>query len=375
MTLRRLVEHLKTEAVRVAVLCAAGPARERGEKPGYIAEVRSLPLPFQHEYRLPGGLSRDLKRELLAEPDTLIHLGAPDTLAASCLRFAGKHGIPVVSSFHSNIVSYFKYLGLPAFVERLGWRYFRWFYGRCDQVYVPTDSMRAELERHGVRANYLPWPRGVDRSRFTPARRSTAWRSGLGIGPDDVVVLFVARLKWEKNIRLLARVMERLHDESSRVRTVVVGDGVGRGYLARSLPKTRFTGHLAGDDLATAYASSEIFLYPSTTDTFGNVTLEAMASGLPAVCADAPGSRSLVRDGVTGFLADPGSVQAFCDRVLALARDDELRSRMSEAAVAASRDYDWEAVMRMICGYYDDLYAARHAPPSPEPGAAAPGDL
>jgi glycosyltransferase involved in cell wall biosynthesis len=329
--------------------------------PDHLAELPSIPLPFQHEYRLPSGLSRTLKREILAEPDTLIHLGAPDTLAVSCLRFARKHNVPVVTSFHSNIVAYFRFMGLPSVLEKVGWAYFRWFYGNCDQVYVPTDSMRSELERHSVRANYLPWPRGVDRGRFSPAARSGSWRSELGIGPRDVVVLFVARLRWEKNLKALCRIIERLHAASRSIATVIVGEGVAYDYLVRSLPETRFTGRLTGQELAKAYASSDIFLYPSTTDTFGNVTLEAMASGLPAVCADAPGSRSLVQDGVNGYLVDPESLDAFGERILRLANDEALRARMSTAALESSRRYDWDSVMRCICAYYDDLYRSRHA--------------
>lgn len=369
-TLRRLVDYLRSDGVHVTVLCGArrpaaaevadGKSRQPGV-PDRVAQVPSIPLPFQHEYRLPAGLSSALKREILSEPESLIHLGAPDTLAVSCLRFARKRGVPVVSSFHSNIVAYFKYMGLPAIVEKLGWAYFRWFYGNCDQVYVPTESIREELERHGVRANYLPWPRGVDRERFSPGSRSENWRAALDIAPNEVVVLFVARLRWEKNLKVLCRIMENLHAASQRVRTVIVGEGVAYDYLVRSLPQTRFTGRLAGRELAAAYASSEIFLYPSTTDTFGNVTLEAMASGLPTVCADAPGSRSLVADGVTGYLADPGSVDAFGEHILRLVNDEALRRRMSAAALETSRHYDWDRVMRRICDYYNDLHRLREA--------------
>ncbi|MGA8260628.1 MAG: glycosyltransferase family 1 protein [Arenicellales bacterium] len=363
MTLRRLVDFLRAGGVEVTVVCGARSTSDGSSHPDYIAQVPSVPLPFEPEYRLPGGLTRTVKRTLLANPDTLIHLGAPDTLAVSCLRFARRHGLPVVSSFHSNIVSYFRYLRLPRVLESLGWAYFRWFYGRCDQVYVPTESMRVELERHGVRANYLLWPRGVDRERFSPAHRCEEWRSTHGAAPEDIIVLFVARLKWEKNLKMLCRIIERLHARSPHIRTVIVGEGVAYKHLTQHLPETRFTGRLGGTELAKAYASSDVFLYPSTTDTFGNVTLEAMASGLPAVCADAPGSRNLVRSGQTGYLADPDSVEQFSDCVTRLAEDTALRRRMSRAAVQDSARYDWDSVMHAICGYYDDLYQHRHTGP------------
>ena len=139
----------------------------------------------------------------------------------------------------------------------------------------------------------------------------------------------------------MCRIIERLHAASRSIATVIVGEGVAYDYLVRSLPETRFTGRLTGQELAKAYASSDIFLYPSTTDTFGNVTLEAMASGLPAVCADAPGSRSLVQDGVNGYLVDPESLDAFGERILRLANDEALRARMSTAALESSPDTTW----------------------------------
>lgn len=362
-TLRRLADYLRAASVEVTILCGSSPVNDETVHADRVISVPSLPLPFEHEYRLPFGLTDAARREILSSPDTLLHLGAPDTLAVSCLRLAEKCDLPVVTSFHSNIVSYFKFLRLPRVLERAGWRYFRWFYGKCDQTYVPTESIRRELERNGVRANYLPWPRGVDGKVFSPRFYSDSWRAGLGVAPDDIVVLFVARLKWEKNLEMLRRVVSRLHDASPSVRTVVVGDGTAYDELTRTLPDTRFTGHLSGEALSTAYASADIFLYPSTTDTFGNVTLEAMASGLPTVCADAPGSRSLVDNGTTGYLANPDSVEDFSEKVMSLVKNKVLRRNMSRAALERSRHYEWDNAMRLISGYYNDLYNARQTRP------------
>jgi len=372
LTLRRMTRHLANRLDRVTVLCAPGRSDTHDcERDGAVLHtVPSLPMPFQPEYRLPAGLGRDAARMLTDTAGTLVHLGAPDPLAVAAMRHARRAGVPVVTSFHSNIVSYFRYLGLPRSIDRLGWRFFRWFYGRCDQVYVPTRSMQEELERNGVRAEYRLWPRGVDHLRFDPAKRSSRWRRRPGIADDELLVVFAARLKWEKGLKILAAVMERLNHSALGIRTMIVGDGVGRRELERRLPGTLFTGFLDAEALAAAYACADVFLYPSSTDTFGNVTLEAMASGLPVVCARAPGSKCLVRDGVNGYLVDPENVGAYVDAVQALAREPDLRRAMAAASRRLSLAYTWERAFALLEGYYAELWHDRGRRAYPIPVSA-----
>jgi len=367
LTLRRLTRHLIGCYPRVSMLCAARKESrqhlDQAVPPGVgLSTVPSLCMPFQPEYCLPIG-GRGAAQRLLAEhADTLVHLAAPDTLAVSTLSAARRAGVPVVSSFHSNIVSYFKYLGLPRCFEKLGWSFFRWFYGRCDQVYVPTRSMQEELERHGVRARYRLWPRGVDAQRFTPRRRSLPWRRALGVGDDELLVMFAARLKWEKGLACLAEVIEQLHRHEPNIKTLIAGDGVARDKLRKRLPETIFTGFLEGDELAVAYASADIFLYPSCTDTFGNVTLEAMASGLPLVCARAPGSSCLVEHGVNGYLVEPESSDEFSAAVLALSGDKNHRRSMARASWRLSQSYTWDGAMQTLDRHYQEIWQGSRSP-------------
>ena len=166
---------------------------------------------------------------------------------------------------------------------------------------MPTPSIQRVLEDHGVEGDYRPWPRGVDGQHFNPAMRSLTWRRARGVEDTQPLVVFAARLKWEKGLSQLATIIEMLNERRPNVRTMIVGDGVAYKHLSERLSNTIFTGFLESTELATAYASADIFLYPSQTDTFGNVTLEAMASGLPVMCARAPGSESLVIDKRNGF--------------------------------------------------------------------------
>ena len=161
----------------------------------------------------------------------------------------------------------------------------------------------------------------------------------------------------EKQLDTLAAALRLMGEGGIAHRTLIVGDGPERAALERQLPHAVFTGFLEGEELAEAYASSDIFVFPSETETFGNVTLEAMASGLPCVCADATGSRSLVVHGRTGYLAKPGRAQEFADHIAALARDPKLRRQMGEIARERSLGFSWDETMARIHGYYKSLLA------------------
>lgn len=350
ITLQRLAKYVESRGVRATVLCSA--SRGQYPLPAGVISVPSMPLPFQSEYRFPFRLTRQAKEAIASVPNTLVHVGAPDGLGIAAMRLARRIGLPVVSSFHSNIVSYFKYLSIPKVFEHLGWAYFRWLYRQFDQVYVPTPSMMEELSSHAVNGNFLLWPRGVDPLVFNPTHRSETWRKKLGINPGDVIVLFVARLKWEKGLQVVSAVCREIHATQPRVRTVIVGDGVGYAPLRAQLPNTIFTGELSGEALSVAYASADLFFYPSITDTFGNVTLEAMASGLPVICADAPGSKSLVQHGVTGFLAEASSISEFINRIRQLSENVDLRRSMAGSTLQAAQRYSWEETFDMLWQYY-----------------------
>ena len=188
------------------------------------------------------------------------------------------------------------------------------------------------------------WARGVDLQRFDPAKRDPAWRSAHGVAADEPMLLFASRLVREKRLATVIGMAERLRSGPPH-RIAFVGEGPERPMLEAALPDAIFTGFLVGEALPTAYASSDIFVFPSDTETFGSVTLEAMASGLPTLCADATGSRSLVEPGVTGFLEPADDDEAFARRALALIQDPALRRRMGDAARERSRLFSWNAAM------------------------------
>ena len=354
LTLNRLVGFLERRGVEVLVFAptADKPALEHR---GRLISVPSIPLPARPEYRLAPGLPGHLKRQLLDfEPD-LIHIAVPDLLGHAALSLAERHNIPAVASYHTRYETYLKHYWYLAGLENVLKHILRRFYGRCREVYVPSKSVREVLLADGLKDNFKPWPRGIDTERFAPSNRSREWRMRHGIGADELVVLHVSRLVREKRLDTLTAALNRIN---LPYRAVVVGDGPDRAFAERQLPHAVFTGFLDGDELSAAYASSDIFVFPSDSESFGNVTLEAMASGLACVCADATGSRSLVVPGVTGFLARADDADAFAAHITNLAKDQALRRRMGEAARGRALAFSWDETMARLLGYYRALLGA-----------------
>lgn len=371
LTLNRLVEHLQQQGADVRVFAPTVDDPAIDDHAGSLTSVPSLPVPGRSEYRLSLGLTPSVQEALDEFDPTLYHIATPDLLGHNALRHAQATDTPVVASYHTHFSSYLKYYHL-GLLKTPVWSYLRSFYNQCRQVYVPTHAMAEVLREHGIDSDLRLWPRGVDTDRFTPTRRSNEWRHTHDIGDDEAVVAFVSRLVWEKGLDVYADVIERLERQGVFHRSLIVGDGPAREELESRLPNTIFTGFLEGTELARAYAASDIFLFPSDTETFGNVTLEAMASGLPTVCADAAGSRDLVEDGTTGRLCPPGNVEAFTDAVCTLVVDDIRRDRMGTAARKRAQDFTWPAVLDRMSRYYDEVLAHH---PSPSRRAPTPAGV
>lgn len=316
-----------------------------------VRPVRYVRFPLYPDYRvsLPQ-LTRGLRTDLEAFDPELVHVVSPTPGAAWAQRWAARHGVPVVASFHTHFVSYFRYYGVRR-LERFGWWALRKFYTRCERVYAPSVSIIEELRREGIGAVEL-WSRGIDLRGFSPEHRSDALRSEAGAGDAIPILLLVSRLVKEKDLADLVAVDHELRRRGVAFRLVLVGDGPMRAELEARLPGAHFAGHSAGTELSRWYASADVFVFPSTTETLGNVVLEALASGIPAVVVDRGGPQDLVEHGVNGFVARANDVDDIADRLEPLLRDPSIRSRMARAArdSAASREWD-EINGRLISSY------------------------
>ena len=321
--------------------------------PSSFSEVLypGVPIPGYAMLRLGLPARGALLRAWRAERPDVVHVATEGPLGWSALSAADALGIPLASSFHTNFHSYSKHYGFN-FLTRPALAYLRWFHNRTRITLSPTDALNAELTADGFRGMRL-LSRGVDTDHFTPAKRDPALRAAWGAGPDDPVYLHVSRLAAEKNYALLFRAWSQIRDAHPRARFVVVSDGPLRKKLQRAHPWAVFTGFLNRDDLARHYASADVFLYPSLTETFGNVVTESMASGL-AVCAyDYAAAARYLRHRENGWLVPLDDEAAFLSSSLAIAAGGpELRQRLGLAARATAENIPWS---RVIDGFARDL--------------------
>lgn len=356
--LNHLMRHALTEGAQVRIYSPTTDA-PAFEPAGDLVSVPSWSLPGgRGEYRLARGLPRRIKADLAAWRPNIVHVSAPDILGHRALGWARAHGLPTIASLHTRFETYPRYYHLGFTEPLIVWLQKR-FYNRADQVMVPSPSMAALLRDWGVRTPIGTWSRGINHARFNPARRDMAWRRSLGIGDDQVAVGFLGRLVLEKGLGVFAEVIGALKARGVPHRVLVVGEGPARDWFARQVPEAVFTGFQGGDDLARAVAGMDVFFMPSVTETFGNVTTEAMAAGVSVVAARATGAIDLVEDGVTGFLVPPQDVQAYADAIQRLIEDPALRAAAGKAGHARVQGYEWDQVNAAMMDAYEALLARR----------------
>ena len=311
----------------------------------HVGDLVPVPsIPIVPPYRLALGLPPSIKEDLARFWPNLVHIATPDLLGFAAQEWARRRKIPVVSTFHTHFGSYLTYYHC-GFLNPIYVRAIRWFYRRCQTVYVACQSMIDELQKTGIDANFMEMPFGVDTSRFTPSKRSETWRAKWGFAPSDIVLLFVGRLVWEKGLATFADTVKQLDSRNVPHRVLVVGEGPAGADFKKRLPHAQFTGRLMGDELPTAFASADIFFFPSASETFGLVSLEALASGLPAVVADATGSKDIVRHEVDGLVCPTENVLAFSAAVERLIHDPKLRQTMSQSGPQRANEFRWPIVM------------------------------
>ena len=348
--LNRLVGYLLSQgaAVRIYSPVVAEPAFPAT---GDMVNVPNFPIPARSEYRFPIALSARVRRDLAEFAPNVVHIASPDTASHRAVTWARKRGVPVLASVHTRFETYFRYYNL-GFFEPVMEAILRRLYRRCDALVAPSESMAQVLRSQRMNYDVDIWSRGVDREIFHPGRRDLAWRQGLGIGDDEVTVGFLGRLVMEKGLDVVADTIDELRRRGVAHRVLVVGEGPARQWFETRLPEAVFTGFQGGADLARAVASMDVLFNPSITETFGNVTLEAMACCLPVVAADATGSESLVDDGVTGRLIRPGAVHAFAEALRGYIENETLRTAHGVSGEVRSLDFSWDRINQAVADTY-----------------------
>lgn len=355
--LNRLVGYLLRQgaAVRVYSPTVEEPAFE---PTGDLVSVPSVPIPFRSEYRLPLALTGRVRRDLASFNPNVVHLASPDIVAHRALSWARRRNIPAVASVHTRFETYLAYYHLEM-LEPAARALLRRFYGRCDAILPPVESTAAVLRAQRMNKYISIWSRGVDRAQFNPDRRDLGWRRKHGIADNEAAISFLGRIVIEKGLDVFVDAVDALSARGAPHRVVVIGEGPARPWFEQRLPNAIFAGHQVGEDLARALASSDIFFNPSVTESFGNVTLEAMACGLPVVAAAATGTNSLVRDGENGTLVEPNDIEGFANALEAYIRDPELRRRHGEAGLAFAETMDWDRVNSAVLNVYERVIERR----------------
>jgi glycosyltransferase involved in cell wall biosynthesis len=348
--LNRLVGYLLRQGAQVRVY---SPVVEHPAFPptGDLVNLSSFAVPGRAEYRIPTHLSRKVRRDLAQFAPNVVHVSSPDPGAHRAVSWARARHLPILASVHTRFETYPRYYNL-AFIEPLVEALLRRFYRRCDALVAPSESMAQVLREQRMNYDIDIWSRGVDREIFDPARRDMAWRRQLGIADDEVVVGFFSRLVMEKGLDVFSDAIDELRRRGVAHRVLIVGDGPARDWFGSRLPDAIFAGFQSGDNLARAVASMDVLFFPSITETFGNVTLEAMASGLPVVVAAATGSESLVYDNRSGRLIRPGAIREYADALEAYIADPALRAAHGAAGEARSREFSWDRINQVVADTY-----------------------
>jgi glycosyltransferase involved in cell wall biosynthesis len=351
---RRIADLLARSGHAAAVVAPAYPD-DRERRPGEL-RVPSLPFPPYPAIRLSLPLRRRVARFLDAFEPHLVHVATEGPLGFLGRGWALRHGVPLVTSYHTDFPQYARHYG-GGRLEPLVWRWLVWFHGPAVMTHTPGAAVRDQLVARGL-SRAVVWGRGVDSRHFRPERRDADWRRALGVRDEQAVVLHVGRLAPEKNLGLLIDAWRLAAPQlGGRAQLVIAGEGPDGARLRAALPDARHIGFLDRDALAALYASADVCVLPSRTETCGLVALEAMASGLPVIAADAGGFRESVRPGWNGFLTPIGDPAAMARHIVDLATDPVLRTQLAAGARATAVERDRRAEDDELLDQYRALAA------------------
>lgn len=351
-TMFNIIERIPRDDFDFFFFCGVPPA-EAFDHPVMTVPTFKIPCNSTYEVAMPFLHMHKIYKQLDEYRPDIIHVASPSPLGNVALWYAKKHNIPTIGIYHTHFISYVDYYlkSVPLVLSPIKKQVVigqRKFYDKFDRIYVPTLQMIKDLGGYGFDTERMVlWQRGLDHSVFHPGRRDVAYMSAL-TGNTKPNVIFASRLVWEKNLQTLVEVYNALRKEGSPYNLIIAGDGVARVELEKQMPEAVFTGSVPQEELATLYASSEVFVFPSISETYGNVVVEAMACGCPAVIAAGGGSQSHVTDGVNGYLCSPIDADSYVRALRAVIEVEEKKDSLVAGAIAYTRDLDWD----VLCARY-----------------------
>jgi glycosyltransferase involved in cell wall biosynthesis len=345
MTLGRMVDGLQMRNHRIQLIRPRQHADDAPQPTATLTEhlQRGIPLPRYEGLKMGLPAKAALTRLWTLQRPDVVQIATEGPLGWSALAAANKLRLPVASDFHTNFHSYSSHYGF-GLLRRAIVAYLRKFHNKAAVTLVPTEGIRRELAASGYE-NLEIVGRGVDTRLFHPGRRDATLRARWGAGTDDPVALYVGRLAAEKNLALVFHAYDVMREAQPATRLVLVGDGPERTLWQAKRPDAIFCGTQTSEALAAHYASGDVFLFPSLTETWGNVTIEAMASGLAVVAYDCAAAEAVIRHGENGLKAMPEDAAGFLREAAALAPDHTLQRRLGVAASACAAQLSWDAIV------------------------------
>ncbi|WP_054939935.1 glycosyltransferase family 4 protein [Paenibacillus ihuae] len=355
-TLHRLTGHLNRRGIEHLLFTPKPASGQDDNDP--VRKIASIPFFLYPECRLALPHMSSIHNELRAFSPDLVHMATPFNLGLCGLRYAQKQNLPHVASYHTHFDRYLQYYRMRRIVP-LYWKYMKWFHRSCDAILAPSQETIGSLRAHGFSGLRL-WSRGVDCGLYTPEKRSADVRELYG-SENQLLLIYVGRIAPEKDIATLLAAMRLLPDSiASAVHLLIVGDGPQLPELRAAAPQNvTFSGSKYGQELAELYAAGDLFVFPSCTETFGNVVLEAMASGLPVIAADAGGSRDLVVPGRSGTLFEPHQPAAMAEAICRLAEQPLLRMAMAQEGRRLALGRSWEHIFDRLISDYEEVIEDR----------------
>lgn len=356
-TLKRFTDYLSKENIEFKVFAPKSTGEDIFSNRVY--NVKSFPFFLYPECRVALPNVIQLREEVKAFDPDLIHVTTPFNMGLSGLHIAKKLNIPIVGSYHTNFDKYLEYYDLQ-FLSDMLWKYMRWFHQSLRKVFVPSEDTLQQVQAKGFKHLSI-WPRGIDRTIFHPNYDEGVVRKEYKI-KEKYILSYVGRIAKEKDVLLLPEIAANLPSHiKDDVHWLIVGDGPVKEELAAIAPSNMtFTGFVEGKELASIYVASDLFVFPSPTETFGNVVLEALSCGTPVIGANAGGVTSIVRNGMNGILCEEKDITDFVQAIDSLLTRDQTRNVMSENGIRYAQAQSWDKIFRNLLLEYEDVLAERY---------------
>ncbi len=346
-TMFQLIERIPLSGFEFIFIC--GMHQEGFETQYQVLKVPTLQVPGNATYRfaVPFLKQKQITEELERFSPDVVHIATPSFLGNFGLNFAKKSNIPVISIYHTHFISYMDYYlkRVPFLInpaKGIIARSYRKFYNHCNVIFIPSESIAQELTTIGVQKKAQKiWKRGIDLRLFNSEKRDLHFIENI-TGNRKKNILFSSRLVWEKNLSVIIKLYKLLKQKGMPFNLIIAGSGVAEEECRKQMPEAYFLGHVGHEDLSILYASSDVFIFPSVTETFGNVVLEAMASGLPCVIADGGGSKDFIKNTENGFLCKPYNTEEYLQCIEEILSNQKLGEKLSKNGISYSQQFDWD---------------------------------